>query len=678
MTKGAAQKRESITNEPLDKSKRLKIVSDLASINGVTKSGLSKTLKRLYDQGLLVDALVSSPTSRSYSRQVFRAFDQQALHEHTPYGIMLNEKELPIDESKKENKGKRATMYYINPFALLFKLCAINGLMFGLVKDAVRSAPNRCLRILMYIDEINPGNPVAPDPQKLLQAVYWCIIELPTWFLRRKDAWFCFTITRSINAKRLASYVSELMKHTLHAFFPEAGDSFKRGCTLQHGSDSISFVASFAGILADEKGLKEVFGIKGQAGNAPCFNCFNIRNRWVTLTEGMQHMWDPDTSKRVPMTNAHITTIQNRLANASSQTRRQEIQTKLGINFIPSGFLWCPWLLANVIDPTENYIRDWMHTLVSGGVAGTHLALLYQALAERGCGVEIVRAFSLKFSLPRSRGGRVSDLFFKSNLVDTDQVRHFASDVLGMIPLMWAFLMEKIKHRMWLPSNIECFRALYVIVCILRRGEMTIDTFHKLQERIVQHAKLFLDLYGEINAKVKFHHLYHLAEDMMRLGKSISCFPGERKNKDALALSVACDRNIERSSTIAFLHRTITHWSGNSDGCSKRYMHSTRFMMVQGDKIGSATSATTECGDLYANDMVYLVDGSIASIIDFWQHDGQSEIFVRMKVHQPIPHTEVQFHLDTQDAFQSVNTIVEAVAWYRAPSHVVACVPQFC
>ena len=107
-------------------------------------------------------------------------------------------------------------------------------------------------------------------------------------------------------------------------------------------------------------------------------------------------------------------------------------------------------------------------------------------------------------------------------------------------------------------------------------------------------------------------------------------------------------------------------------------MHRTRWMMVQGDKIGSATSATTECGDLYANDMVYLVDGSIASIIDFWQHDGQSEIFARMKVHQPIPHTEVQFHLDTQDVFQSADTIVEAVAWYRAPSHVVACVPQFC
>ena len=31
--------------------------------------------------------------------------------------------------------------------------------------------------------------------------------------------------------------------------------------------------ASFAGFLADEKGLKELFGIKGQAGNLP-YCCF--------------------------------------------------------------------------------------------------------------------------------------------------------------------------------------------------------------------------------------------------------------------------------------------------------------------------------------------------------------------------------------------------------------------
>merc|ERR1712110_662885 len=103
------------------------------------------------------------------------------------------------------------------------------------------------------------------------------------------------------------------------------------------------------------------------------------------------------------------------------------------------------WLMSNIINPSSIYVRDWMHTFVSNGVAGTHLALLCQALAAIAVPIYVLQCYSNKFLLPRSRGGKPSNLYFKPELISTDHVRHFASDVLGMVTIMYCFLIGKIE-----------------------------------------------------------------------------------------------------------------------------------------------------------------------------------------------------------------------------------------
>ena len=154
----------------LDPVKRVKIVAELVSIHGVSKTGLSKTLKALYDRGLLTDALTDAPSEYGYMRQVQKAFDLDALHKHTPYGTMLCEMELPI-EGNTRSKSRPKSMWYINPFALLFTICTVSSPFFALLKDAVGPSGIGDLRIILYFDGINPGNPLAPNPQRLLQAV---------------------------------------------------------------------------------------------------------------------------------------------------------------------------------------------------------------------------------------------------------------------------------------------------------------------------------------------------------------------------------------------------------------------------------------------------------------------------------------------------------------------------
>ena len=87
----------------------MKIVAELAAIHGVSKGGLSKTLKALHDKGLLSDALVDAPSSIGYERQVRHAFEKRAFSQQTPYGTMLCEMDLPVNESTKKNT--RPTMF---------------------------------------------------------------------------------------------------------------------------------------------------------------------------------------------------------------------------------------------------------------------------------------------------------------------------------------------------------------------------------------------------------------------------------------------------------------------------------------------------------------------------------------------------------------------------------------
>ena len=211
--KASSSKRKPI--EPLEQGKRLEIVSELASIAGISKGGLSKTLKALHDMGLLTDALTGAKTDRGYSRQVQRAFEWDALERQTPFGPMLCEEELPNDQPK-----KRRNMYYLSPFALLFTISNVSFEFFRLMRQAVGPTGTNVLRIVLYLDGINPANPLAPDPQLLLQAIYWTFLELPNWFLRRKAAWFVFSLDKEHWTEELRGTLSELSKCYSHGLFP--------------------------------------------------------------------------------------------------------------------------------------------------------------------------------------------------------------------------------------------------------------------------------------------------------------------------------------------------------------------------------------------------------------------------------------------------------------------------
>ena len=585
-------------------------MAEIRSVKGVSKTGLVNMLEKLNTLGMLSSAMLGNQ-SKSTIRTEFQKATEFSGKYLTPYGRVVQQMELQVAELR--------YWEFIHPMAYLHLLCKMSREMFQLM------ATCSSYKVVMYVDEINPGNPLHPAPKRKLQGIYWALTSWPKWLLQRKDAWPLFSMIRSTVCEKLPGYMSGLMKKVLHVFFSPTGHNFLRGCVIENGGDSHFFTASFGAFLTDEKALKEVFDIKGQAGMFPCFSCRNLAyKRWRGAAISIVTLTCTDMTKVQPRTKAIITEMKKRILEAP-KTERKELQKKFGINYNPDGLLWDAYLWDKVLVGTQNYCRDPMHTVSSNGVAGTEIALCIQALITVKISLEIVQKFGKLWVLPKAHG-KVSDMYFQEELTGTDHVRHFASDVLGMVHLLYAFLIEKVRPTGVILEHIECFTKLFEIITLLRRGIRGVE---KLRQAIQEHADLFIKIYGEDVIKPKFHQLLHIADDMLFLGEMISCFVTERKHKDLRECSKGVFNEIEHTVVHEFLNKTVQNYMSQSNNFLPQYLVNPKSTIVAGTDCCWAKSATLECGTIYQLDIVFLHDRSIAEVMEFWQF-GSESVIVRL------------------------------------------------
>ena len=187
------------------------------------------------------------------------------------------------------------------------------------------------------------------------------------------------------------------------------------------------------------------------------------------------------------------------------------------------------------------YIRDWQHTYCSNGIASTHLAGVQWAIIEepllksRNIGLETITAYVEHFNAPACHG-RINPKWFDDHHLAEDHVRHFASDVLAMVPLLLSFMRDVVAPLGVLQRHIEGLEALNKVLSFFAHcGRVTEAKYHEMSALIHDHRSIFVELYGDY-VKVKFHHAGHIARDLYRLGICLSCFPLERKHRNTKSL----------------------------------------------------------------------------------------------------------------------------------------------
>ena len=495
----------------------------------------------------------------------------------------------------------------------------------------------RAMKIVIFVDEARPGNPLRPDLGRATQSLYWCFTDWPEWLLRRADGWLTFGCVRSSIALRIRGGMSGFMKQVLLCFFHPTAPSFASTGAMLHRSatDAVIFKAPLAGLLGDEKGLKEVFSTKGPSSTVPCLSCKNIVNflaHAVTEDSYLQGIDCHDSSRFDKATDADVYVRVDMVRDASTKTRRElelaEIST--GIHYEPHGILYSN-VCREFVRPVSGWLRDWMHMLAVSGCANVEIMQLCLALRSAGIEWAMLTGFFDTWKLPKAHG-RIDRAWFTSARLghrdDRDSFKGFSGELLSIVPILTAFLDFVVAPLGLLPRHIACFRLLDKLLKLVSLGADTSAIYVAEIERVIKaHSIAFKELYRE-HIKPKYHHLHHVVDHIHSVGKLLNCFVTERKHRMMKAAANHAFKNYETTVTYELLNRMV-HLAEH-DECiySAEYLISpqpldatrARVRLPVIDPLGDiakSLQAMLHCGQIFKGDVVMTADRSVGSVVCF-------------------------------------------------------------
>ena len=122
--------------------------------------------------------------------------------------------------------------------------------------------------IVIYSDEVTPGNALSPMNHRKFHAIYWTFLELGTTALSHDEAWFTLLTEYSSTVNNLDSGLSQLFGQALKLFQKAPRDVKSQGITLEFDNDEvIRFFAHVGVVLQDGGAHKSVWMSRGDSGS---------------------------------------------------------------------------------------------------------------------------------------------------------------------------------------------------------------------------------------------------------------------------------------------------------------------------------------------------------------------------------------------------------------------------
>ena len=114
------------------------------------------------------------------------------------------------------------TIALANPFAMLYAALDKSANMRALFQDRLAVQPcslERPWSIILYSDEVTPGNPLNTANNRKLQCIYWSFAELGFVALSHEECWFVLVVELSSTVSNIAAGMSQVFGCMLHKFF---------------------------------------------------------------------------------------------------------------------------------------------------------------------------------------------------------------------------------------------------------------------------------------------------------------------------------------------------------------------------------------------------------------------------------------------------------------------------
>ena len=177
---------------------------------------------------ILTHALLGVP-ELGMSRHSLRHARDNTLSEATPYGTLMTSAQLERVD------GTFHTLHFVDPFVHLYLAVKKSRGLTNLLVNQLRAKP--CTQadpwcLVLYSDEVVPGNQLSAHNMRKVWAMYWSIIELGHAFLADEDGWFCTVSERTENVKQLGGGIASVFGALLKHMFATGGHTFQTSGVL--------------------------------------------------------------------------------------------------------------------------------------------------------------------------------------------------------------------------------------------------------------------------------------------------------------------------------------------------------------------------------------------------------------------------------------------------------------
>ena len=202
------------------------------------KTGICTALEALQRSGLLR----THDSNRKLRRTLQRAAVEHG-NQNTAYGTVIQKVDLGVPGVE--------PWEYCHPLAYLRYISTLNNSFGEVMQSCLDGVEGEALTVILYMDELCPGNPYRPDKARKLQGVYWCLQEWPDWILRRSALWPVFGVLRSSTVEKMRGGIGAFYAKVLGMCFLDGPHTMLQGAQLVCNGKSFAVTFKYGGLLAD-------------------------------------------------------------------------------------------------------------------------------------------------------------------------------------------------------------------------------------------------------------------------------------------------------------------------------------------------------------------------------------------------------------------------------------------
>ena len=452
--------------------------------------------------------------------------------------------------------------------------CAGFAALLARTLETRPSLPDNPWQLVLYEDEITPGNQHMPLNRRNINAMYVSFLEFGR-ALCTEEAWIPIGVLRATLKDSIASGYSQATRVVLRSLFV-GEEQLQDGIRLDLATPQLLFV-TFGMLLADEDAMQSVWCSLGSSGTICCLACRNVTPKQVELAENDDSGWlvdvcCADPTKFDPATDADLYSAWDQLAamkmRRHTAAELQEHERAWGVRHHPQGLL-ADIELRSVVPP-HKACRGGMHHFFSNGVANVELRPLLRTLADE-CDIDwkLIHQYcgSSCFKYPAIRAAACKNsrrVFNKwSAKSDSPLFPGSAGDIKTVVYTLRHMLETSVEIDETNEKEINSFLALAECIDVLellKFGDTSDATLDYFTDRVKNFFRLSKLAYKKEMFRPKHHGMFHIPTQVrIFLRKYLDCFTAERKNKNVGTVSSVVDNTLvfERSVGKRLLHAWI-------------------------------------------------------------------------------------------------------------------------